>query len=267
MGRLASRVYPGLDEALWTRKRDREMRAETEAGGYASALLDCLAPAESGPRSSRESHLVVVPQVGPNIDTWKAAGGNFFYEIAQAAREYAGAEKVTIFGVEAGEPAHEWHARLIRFLVESGATHLIAGDPVAMAGGGNAHLGGLGGARIALAEGAEDFGAQVLGARFLMVLGHEYCGAVDAAVKGGKVGGNIDSIIDVIAPAASRAKADPDKTDLLNKAIAENVREVLSAINKRSPALTAMAAKGELKIVGARYDLDGGDVTLVPGGK
>jgi hypothetical protein len=28
MGRLASRVYPGLDEALWTRKRDREMRAE-----------------------------------------------------------------------------------------------------------------------------------------------------------------------------------------------------------------------------------------------
>ena len=117
------------------------------------------------------------------------------------------------------------------------------------------------------ALGSLEYGAQVLGARFLMVLGHEYCGAVDAAVKGGKVGGNIDSIIDVIAPAASRAKADPDKTDLLNKAITENVREVLSAINKRSPALTAMAAKGELKIVGARYDLDSGDVTLVPGGK
>ena len=117
------------------------------------------------------------------------------------------------------------------------------------------------------ALGSLEYGAQVLGARFLMVLGHEYCGAVNAAVKGEKVGGNIESIIDVIAPAASRAKADPDQTDLLNKAIAENVREVLSAINKRSPALTAMAAKGELKIVGARYDLDGGDVTLVPGGK
>lgn len=117
------------------------------------------------------------------------------------------------------------------------------------------------------ALGSLEYGAQVLGARFLMVLGHEYCGAVDAAVKGGHAGGNIDSIIDVIAPAASRAKADPDKTDLLNKAITENVREVLSAINKRSPALTAMAAKGELKIVGARYDLDSGDVTLVPGGK
>lgn len=114
------------------------------------------------------------------------------------------------------------------------------------------------------ALGSLEYGAQVLGARFLMVLGHEYCGAVDAAVKGGKVGGNIDSIIDAITPPASRAKADPDKTDLLNRAIAENVREVLSAINQRSPALTAMAARGDLKIVGAHYDLDSGEVTPVP---
>ena len=122
VGRLASGVYPGLDEALWTRQRNRQMRAEIAAAHYAPALADL--PTVSS--ASRPSHLVVGPQVGPNAPTWKAAGGNFFYEIAQAAREYAGAEKVTIFGVEAGEPAHEWHARLIRFLVESGATHLIA---------------------------------------------------------------------------------------------------------------------------------------------
>ena len=54
VGRLASRVYPGLDEALWTRKREREMRAEIEAGGYASALLGLSAPAESALRSSNE---------------------------------------------------------------------------------------------------------------------------------------------------------------------------------------------------------------------
>ena len=117
------------------------------------------------------------------------------------------------------------------------------------------------------ALGSLEYGAQVLGARFLMVLGHEYCGAVDAALKGGQAGGNIDSVLDVIAPAASRAKADPDKTDLLDRAVVENVREVLTAISKRSPALTGMAAKGDLKIVGARYDLDSGEVTLVPVGK
>ena len=117
------------------------------------------------------------------------------------------------------------------------------------------------------ALGSLESGAQVLGARFLMVLGHEYCGAVDAALKGGHAGGNIDSVLDAIAPAAGRAKADPAKTDLLDRAVVENVREVLMAISKRSPALAGMAAKGELKIVGARYDLDSGAVTPVTAGK
>lgn len=117
------------------------------------------------------------------------------------------------------------------------------------------------------ALGSLEYGAQVLGAKFLMVLGHEYCGAVDAAAKGGKVGGNIDSIVDAIAPAATRAKADPDKTTLLDRAVVENVREVLTVIGKRSPALAGLAAKGELTIVGARYDLDSGEVTLVKTGK
>jgi carbonic anhydrase len=115
--------------------------------------------------------------------------------------------------------------------------------------------------------GTLEYGAQVLGARFLMVLGHEYCGAVDAALKGGHAGGNIDSIIDTIAPAAARAKADPAKTDLLDKAVTENVREVIASLGQRSPSMAAMAAKGELRIVGARYDLDSGEVTVVPTAK
>ena len=115
------------------------------------------------------------------------------------------------------------------------------------------------------ALGSLEYGAQVLGARFLMVLGHEYCGAVDAAVKGGKAGGNIDSIIDAIAPAAARAKADPAKTELLNRAVIENVRDVVAAIRSRSPALEGMLKNGTLTMVGARYDLDTGEVALVPG--
>ena len=121
IGKFASRFYPNLDEVIWNRKRERVMQAEIAGANYAAMLADL-------PKlvSVRPSHLVVVPQVGPEVDTWKAAGGNFFYEIAQAAREYAGAEKVTIFAVEAGEDPVTWHVRLIRFLVESGATHLIA---------------------------------------------------------------------------------------------------------------------------------------------
>ena len=121
IGALASRIYPGLDERLWNRRRDREMRGEIEAGGYSATLADL-------PKlvSNRPSHLVVVPQDGPRAEAWKPGGGNFFYEISQSAREYAGAEKVTVFPIEPDEPPAVWHARLIRFLVESGATHVAA---------------------------------------------------------------------------------------------------------------------------------------------
>lgn len=129
LGHLASRAYPGLDEMLWNRRRQVEMTAEIAAGGYLARLADLPSPSVAPPPRhdlGRASHLVVVPQVGPDVDTWAPAGGNFFYEIAQAAREYAGVDKVTIFPVSPDEPAAEWHIRLIRHLVESGATHLIA---------------------------------------------------------------------------------------------------------------------------------------------
>jgi hypothetical protein len=62
---------------------------------------------------------------GPSFETWKPEGGNFFYEVAQSAREYAGADKVSIFEVRAEELPADWHERLIRFLVSSQATHLM----------------------------------------------------------------------------------------------------------------------------------------------
>ena len=121
IGGLASRIYPGLDERLWNRRRDREMRAEVAAANYQVQLADLARPV-----ADRPSHLVVVPQDGTRGETWKPGGGNFFYEISQAAREYLGAGKVTVFPIEPDEPPAVWHVRLIQFLNDSGATHVAA---------------------------------------------------------------------------------------------------------------------------------------------
>jgi len=109
--------------------------------------------------------------------------------------------------------------------------------------------------------GSLEYGAAVLGARLLMVLGHEYCGAVDAALKGQDVPGNIKSVVAPIAPVVKSVKAQPNPT--LDAATLENVKTVLEAINTKSTVLTDMVKKGTLKIVGATYDLDSGQVTLV----
>lgn len=120
---VPGRVWPGLDERLWNRDRDRECASAVAVADYAGRLSDLTS---SPGAADRPSHLVVVPMDGPNNGSWKVAGGNFFYEIAQAAREYAGAEKVSIFAVDAAESPADWHERLIRYLVDTGATHVIA---------------------------------------------------------------------------------------------------------------------------------------------
>ena len=86
---VPGRVWPGLDERLWNRDRDRECASAVAAANYAGRLSDLSA---SRGAADRPSHLVVIPMDGPHNGSWKVAGGNFFYEIAQAAREYAGAE-------------------------------------------------------------------------------------------------------------------------------------------------------------------------------
>lgn len=125
MGKLsgvAGRMFPGLEERAYRRSRDQVITSLTNAGEYATRLADLPVSIGAG---SRPAHLVIVPMQGPSFDTWKPAGGNFFYEIAQSAREYAGADRISTFEVMPEESPAEWHERLIRFLIATGATHVM----------------------------------------------------------------------------------------------------------------------------------------------
>ena len=119
VGRLVQQVLPNLDEWQWNRRRDAEMRHLLDQGGYRQRFASL--PPASPPA---KPHLVIVPKDGPSFDNWKVAGGNFFFEISQAAREHFGADTVSLFSPEPGETVPDWHERLARYLLESGATHL-----------------------------------------------------------------------------------------------------------------------------------------------
>jgi carbonic anhydrase len=119
--------------------------------------------------------------------------------------------------------------------------------------------------------GSIEYAAEHLGAPLIVVLGHERCGAVTAAVDAkGKPMGNIGAIIKAIAPAVKRARieaAGKEKAELVETAIDDNVRLVAENITKQSPVLHHLAKEGKLKIVAAKYDLDDGKVTLLDTGK
>ena len=117
-----------------------------------------------------------------------------------------------------------------------------------------------------VALGSIQYGVQVLGAPLVLVLGHERCGAVEAALsvveKNTTYPGSIGQMIEPIVPAALKAKSSGGLKgeELLDAAVRENVRRVVDRLRTAEPALLDLLRAGSLRIVGARYDLDDGKV-------
>lgn len=105
------------------------------------------------------------------------------------------------------------------------------------------------------ALGSIEYAVEHLGTRLIVVLGHERCGAVTAALGGGSAPGHINSLVRAIQPAVAASKG--KEGDALANAIHENDAEVAAKIQKQ-------AQLGELssqvRIVEGYYNLDTGKV-------
>jgi carbonic anhydrase len=110
--------------------------------------------------------------------------------------------------------------------------------------------------------GSLEFGTLVLGSKIILVLGHEDCGAVKAAMLGDRVPGQIGAILAEIEPAAVDFKGQQDDKEAVKKATEANVLLQLNKL-KKSSVLSELINSGKLKIVGAYYDLDKGEVSLI----
>lgn len=109
--------------------------------------------------------------------------------------------------------------------------------------------------------GSIEYAAKKLHTPLLVVLGHERCGAVTAAVKGGELPGNIGTLVNAIKPAVKSVQGLPG--DLVENSIKANIRIVVSQLRSRQPIVSKLVKANKLKIVGARYDLDRGKVDFI----
>jgi carbonic anhydrase len=105
-----------------------------------------------------------------------------------------------------------------------------------------------------------EYSIEHLGTRLIVVLGHDQCGAVKAAVatypKPTK-----SVLLKNIYPAVKKTKGLPG--DAVSNAVDENA-ELIAKKLAMEPEFAPMIASGELKIVPARYHLATGSVTLLP---
>jgi carbonic anhydrase len=110
--------------------------------------------------------------------------------------------------------------------------------------------------------GSLEYTVDHLGTRFILVLGHQRCGAVDAAretiAAKGKAPGHIQSLVTAIKPVVeATAKEDLDAT------IKANVKHVVDALRSSTPILKAEVDSGKIQVIGGYYSLDTGAVTFL----
>jgi carbonic anhydrase len=112
-----------------------------------------------------------------------------------------------------------------------------------------------------IALGSIEYAVEHLGSSLVLVLGHERCGAVAAAVTGGEAPGHLGAVLNPIKPAVEGAKGQPG--DLTENAIRSNVRRVVKQLRESSSTLDENVRTGKLRIAGACYDLDTGLIEFV----
>lgn len=116
--------------------------------------------------------------------------------------------------------------------------------------------------------GSMEFATKLAGAKLVLILGHNECGAVKGAIDGAELG-NLTALLAKIRPAVDSVEgfSPADRTsangEFVDQVIEHNVQEMVAKVREKSPILAGLEQSGEIKIVGATYDLHTGKVTLV----
>lgn len=115
--------------------------------------------------------------------------------------------------------------------------------------------------------GSMEYGCKVSGAKLILVLGHQSCGAVKSAIDDVKLG-NITELLAKIKPAVTESqnfkgeKTSKDK-DYVDEVGHNNVLNAIETIKTKSPVLKEMLDKKEIRIVGGYYDIQTGEVKFM----
>ena len=115
--------------------------------------------------------------------------------------------------------------------------------------------------------GSLEYGCKVSGAKLLLVLGHEHCGAIKSAIDNVKLG-NITALLSKIRPAVDSVKDfQGEKTSknpkYMEAVTRQNILNTIDLIRSQSPILKEMEDKNEIKIVGAEYHMETGKVEFL----
>lgn len=114
--------------------------------------------------------------------------------------------------------------------------------------------------------GSMEFACKLAGTKLIVVLGHTSCGAIKGACDDAKMG-NLTKLIEKITPAVKAvtepkeaSKRNSQNLEFVDNVSKKNVLLTIDRIHAESPILSDMETNGEIKIIGAMYDINSGEV-------
>lgn len=115
--------------------------------------------------------------------------------------------------------------------------------------------------------GSLEFACKVAGAKLIIIMGHQHCGAIKGAIDDVKLG-NLTTTLSKTKPAIEMSqdyggKKRSDNEDFVKLVSVNNVLHAISTIRTKSPILKEMEENGEIKIVGLFYTLTKGELLLI----
>lgn len=113
--------------------------------------------------------------------------------------------------------------------------------------------------------GSLEYATKVAGAKAIVVLGHNSCGAIKSAVDGVKLG-NITALLENFQPALATITPEDGPCDshnypLVQKVAEANARLTAASLTQRSSIIKELADSGQIKIAAAMHDIKTGKVT------
>lgn len=115
--------------------------------------------------------------------------------------------------------------------------------------------------------GSMEFACKIAGAKLIMVMAHQHCGAIKGAIDDVHLG-NLTSMLANIKPAVEMSQNfEGEKTSTNEKFVREvaqnNVKNTIAQIRAKSEILKSMEDNGEIKIVGVFYTLRTGEIHFI----
>jgi len=102
-----------------------------------------------------------------------------------------------------------------------------------------------------------EYGTAVLGAKIIVVMGHGSCGAIEAAIEGKEVPGQISALYSHLQPAIDQAGANRDA------AAKANAKLQADLLRKASPVISSLIKEEKLIVLSAFYNIASGEVTYL----